>query len=222
MYYTVYKITNKINEKIYIGVHQTRDLDDGYYGSGKSLRRAIEKYGIENFEKEILYLCESPEEMFAKEAEIVNEGFIARDDTYNLKVGGTGGWDYVNRVGANLYYDEFGKCMNGNPENLPPGNKVKELLIKRGLWEKHKSKLSRAMKKWCANNNNSFLGRTHTEETKRKIGEKNSKHQSGKGNSQYGTCWIYSEEEKRSMKIKKEELASYVKLGWKKGRKMKF
>lgn len=50
MKYTIYKITNKVTGKIYIGKHQTEDLNDGYMGSGKLLKRAQEKYGINSFE----------------------------------------------------------------------------------------------------------------------------------------------------------------------------
>ncbi len=41
MYYVIYKTTNLVNGKFYIGKHQTNDLNDGYIGSGKILRLAI-------------------------------------------------------------------------------------------------------------------------------------------------------------------------------------
>ena len=68
MFYTVYRITNKLNGKFYVGKHQTSDLDDGYMGSGKLIRQAISKYGLENFHKEILFVFDNEEEMNAKEA----------------------------------------------------------------------------------------------------------------------------------------------------------
>ena len=94
MFYTIYQIRNKIDNKIYIGKHQTTDLDDNYMGSGKHLKRAQEKYGLDQFEKTILYMFDNENEMNAKEVELVNEEFCAREDTYNISLGGIGGSRY--------------------------------------------------------------------------------------------------------------------------------
>ena len=92
MYYTIYKITNKINNKIYIGAHATNNLNDNYMGSGIKIKKSIKKYGIDNFKKEIMYYLESYEEMFKKEKEIITKDFLMREDVYNLAYGGDGGF----------------------------------------------------------------------------------------------------------------------------------
>lgn len=91
MIHIIYKTTNKIDGKVYVGAHSTDDLNDGYFGSGKYLKSAVKKYGIENFEREVLFIFDSKEEMFSKERELVNEEFIVCNNTYNIKVGGSGG-----------------------------------------------------------------------------------------------------------------------------------
>lgn len=86
----VYKTTNKINGKIYIGVH-TRD-DINYLGSGIKLRRAIAKYGKENFLRETLAEFDTPEEAFEIEERYICL-YNSRNDTvgYNISHGGKGG-----------------------------------------------------------------------------------------------------------------------------------
>lgn len=93
MKYIVYKTTNKLNGKVYVGVHRTNpDIFDGYLGCGavmsksntikskgrpdKGIGAAIKKYGPENFIRETLFEYPDTEEgcaqAYAKEAEIVN------------------------------------------------------------------------------------------------------------------------------------------------------
>ncbi len=89
MFYYIYKITNINSHKIYIGSHQTNNLEDGYFGSGIYLKRSIAKNGIEQFKKEILEFCSSKEEMHKRETEMLQQ--IQNDDTYNLKHCALGG-----------------------------------------------------------------------------------------------------------------------------------
>jgi len=73
MNYIVYKITNIVNNKIYIGIHKTKNIDDGYFGSGSLLKKAIEKYGKLNFVLDILYYCNSEQQMLDKERDLIKE-----------------------------------------------------------------------------------------------------------------------------------------------------
>lgn len=92
-YYTIYKITNKINGKFYIGKHITEDLNDNYMGSGKLIKKAIEKYGIENFEKEIIKIYDNEYDMNIAESLLID---LSDKHSYNLQPGGNGSWNYIN------------------------------------------------------------------------------------------------------------------------------
>jgi len=94
-YFTIYKITNLINEKFYIGKHITKNLNDNYYGSGKIIRSAIKKYGKENFSKEVICLCNNIEEMNELEKYLISENLKRNTSNYNLGPGGDGGWEVL-------------------------------------------------------------------------------------------------------------------------------
>lgn len=215
MFYYLYKITNLVNGKIYVGVHKTSDLNDGYMGSGKVILRALKRYGTNNFKKEILEQFDCAEAMFAREKEIVTEEFLARKDTYNLRRGGFGGFDHINKTNKNLY----GK--NGQPgfgaENLSSGKEMIIRLKAAGRYEKYAKDMAHTIKETYRNGRiNAFKGMKHTPDTKRKIGEKNSKTQSGDRNSQFGSVWITNGSGNK--KIRKTDP---VPEGWKQGRIMK-
>jgi hypothetical protein len=87
-FYILYKTTNLLNNKTYIGIHKTDNLEDGYLGSGLALKIAIKKYGKVNFKREILEFLDSYEELLERESILVNEEWVIDDNNYNLKTGG--------------------------------------------------------------------------------------------------------------------------------------
>jgi group I intron endonuclease len=209
MYYTVYKITNKINGKFYIGTHKTKRLDDNYAGSGKYLKHAQEKYGIENFSKEILFVYDNAEEMYAKEADIVNEEFLAEENTYNLKLGGYGGFDYLNDWKENPTHskDHLKKMSDSVHIDVKRNSASKAL-------EKYVELIAANGGKQWFDHPKGFLGKQHSDETIDKIKNSLQGHGSGDKNSQFGTIWITNGSD-----CKKIKSSSEIPHGWRKGRK---
>lgn len=212
MKYTIYKTTNKVNKKIYIGFHITENPEDDYLGSGTALQRAITKYGKEAFEKEVLFVFDNPEDMFAKEAELVTEEFLTRPDVYNIKLGGLGGWDFVNK----------NKLTNWDHINKTGKNPS---CSKDSVFRKfHIERIREGILKARQNNPEkfhyipTFLGNKHTEKTKKRIGEANKK-MIGDKNGAFGTCWVTNEKENK--RIPKENLNEYENKGFRKGRIIK-
>jgi hypothetical protein len=218
MFYTVYQVVNKINGKIYIGKHQTKDLEDGYMGSGKILRRAQEKYGVENFEKQILHVFETEEEMNLKEKELVTEEFCLLESTYNLCEGGKGGFGYINSSGIRNGFEsrtDDSKTRTAILKSSARGRQTqKKLWLERGEWYDKNAKMrSDSVRKFIEENGHWWAGKTHTKESKQKIGLTNSILQSGSKNSQFGSMWITNGTENK--KIKSIDI---IPDGWHKGR----
>lgn len=87
----IYETTNLINGKKYIGKH-IGEIDDNYLGSGLLLKRAINKYGKENFTKKILYIATDLKELNEKEKEYIDKAnAVKSDEYYNIHEGGDGG-----------------------------------------------------------------------------------------------------------------------------------
>lgn len=96
MYHLVYKITNMITGRYYIGKHSTKNPDDKYMGSSKALKEDVDFYGYENFQKIILLEAESEEEALEYEAKLVTTEMINNPRTYNQTLGGRGSWTNPN------------------------------------------------------------------------------------------------------------------------------
>lgn len=117
MYHFIYKTTNLVNGKIYIGKHSSKTLDDNYLGSGVVLQKAILKYGRENFKREILELFDTSDEALIRESEIVTKEFINRPDVYNAKPGGKGGW-HITEISQETR-DKIGNIHRGRIRTQP-------------------------------------------------------------------------------------------------------
>lgn len=90
LYYFLYKTTNLINNKYYYSVYSTDNINDGYLGSGTVLRHAFEKYGKENFHREIIKFFDNADDMFQAERETITESMVNDPNCYNIKSGGLG------------------------------------------------------------------------------------------------------------------------------------
>lgn len=88
MYYFIYETVNIINGKKYRGYHSTKNIDDGYIGSGSAIKSAINKYGKENFIRIILEFCDSLDSVIIREKFYVNEEWVKDRNNYNLTTGG--------------------------------------------------------------------------------------------------------------------------------------
>ena len=132
----IYVVENLINHKKYVGFHSTDNLNDGYMGSGIALKRAIKKYGLENFNRFILEECDfsnwqERERFWIKELKTFGEG-------YNLTIGGDGSLGLV--------------LSEETKSKISMANKGREIS------EEHRKKLSKykhiawnkGLKGWCS------------------------------------------------------------------------
>ena len=170
MYY-IYRITNKVNGKTYIGKHKYKKLNDNYMGSGVHLRRAQKKYGIGNFEKKVLVFNISKLE----HANLLEETFIAaerekvsRGNFYHKSDGGDGG-----NGGANKGKTPWNKGKHQSEETK---RKISEAKKGKPAWNKgwHLSEeQKRHLSEINTGSNNPNYGRhyKHSEETRQKISD---------------------------------------------------
>jgi hypothetical protein len=196
----IYRIACLINNRYYIGMHSTSNLDDDYFGGGIKIKNSIKKYGKENHTREMLEFFTTREDLVKREIELVNEDLLKDPLCMNINLGGDGGWLLEwQRKGAKATNEKNWK----DPRFIEKIKKVGSKTFKR-LWEENKLSTP------------DWTGKTHSEESKLKIGISNSGKQKGERNSQFGTFWINNGEINK--KIKKEGLTLYETKGWKRGR----
>ncbi len=211
MYY-IYQTTNLVNNKIYIGVHCSNNIqNDNYLGSGKLIKLAIKKYGEDNFKRKILCQFLFKQEAYKMQKQIVNEEFLKRKDIYNIKIGGRGGWfgkgiitvkdPKTNKIFQINKNDQ--KWLNKQLVGITKGSNLNTIAAKDENGNKFKIKTQQFYK---LKQKGTVFG--VTKGTKMPTG-----FAVGQKNSQYGTMWITNG--RQNKKIKKDQV---ILQGWRKGR----
>ncbi len=196
MFGYIYKTTNLINGKMYIGKHECQKFDfEKYKGSGILLTKAFKKYGKQNFKCELLKsinnvptICESLEELNASE-KYYTEYYkcVESENFYNLKEGGDGGAgprseetkELLRKANADKCYVNDGKiCLRIKLKDL-------DNYLQKGFVQ-------------------GFLPYTRSESFKQKIAEGNR-----------NKCCIHKGD--KQTRVLKTELDSYLNDGWELG-----
>lgn len=227
-YNFIYKTTNLINGKIYVGQHRTDNLEDGYIGRGirrkinnnkrGGFHNAVFKYGYDNFKREILEFCcinniDEREEYWINFLDSSN-----RKIGYNLTKKAGGG--YINEEtylklsklykGRKLSVEQKEKISVANKGKSRPNTETQKLKISiantgKVRSENIKIKISNTLKNKYASLEliHPMKGRKHSEESKMKnrlahLGKKASKETKEKI-SVAGKGRVMSEENKKKL-----------------------
>lgn len=117
----IYKITNSINYKIYIG--KTINLQKRIAKYKRSLKKessqniikSMKKYGFENFMFEIIYECESLDELNDKEKYFINSFNSMNEEVgYNMTSGGDGGDTLSKHINKEMIFKKRNEKYRGN------------------------------------------------------------------------------------------------------------
>lgn len=185
MFY-IYRITNLVNGKTYIGQHKYKETPyDGYMGSGYNIKRAYKKHGIENFKKEILVFNISER----KYVDLLEKTFIASErekvgieNCYNIADGGQGGnigarneeWrrkqsdSHKGRYPSKETKRKISEALKGEPKTEEWKRNISESLKGKHKSEEHRKKTSEALKGRTPWNKGKHFGHL-SDETKEKL-----------------------------------------------------
>ncbi len=162
MYHIVYLSTNLINGKRYIGDHSADNINDNYFGSGVLIKKAIKKYRKENFKKEILEWFSTKEEAFNAQEKYIIQYNTLIPNGYNISLKGghqvrnSLNEETINRLKRRIISEETRE-------------KIRKSWIKRKIEKPTSKETKEKMSLSRIGKNNSFYGKHHSEETKKKL-----------------------------------------------------
>ena len=192
-YGCIYKTTNLINGKMYIGqtTYPERVINKKYFGSGIAINNAINKYGRSNFKSEIICYAKDKEELNLLEQQNIIRYITISPNGYNLMSGGAQGGrhgeDSRKRISENNLGEKNGMYsvrllgdkngMYGKTHTQSVRDIISLNNLGKSLSEESKRKISESntgkkrSEKFCKRNSEINKGKSLSEETKRKISE---------------------------------------------------
>ena len=166
MIFFIYKTTNLINGRSYVGQHRTDNLNDGYFGSGTLIKNSLKKYGKENFKREILFRSADGSDLCEKEAY-----FIEKHKTH------------IDQGGYNLMFGDKSSIFHSDATKRKISDSTSG--VRNPFFGKQHSKESKSKmrgkrestSKWRKENQfgdkNPFFGKNHSDEHKDKMRKMN-------------------------------------------------
>jgi group I intron endonuclease len=217
----IYEIKNRINNKIYVGKHSKCNTNKefqqtNYWGSGTYIKRAIKRYGIENFEKSVIVENIINEDELDKYERLYIEKKNSKvPNGYNLTDGGEGLLNPSEKTRKLLSEHQIGEKNHrfGKSPSQQQRDKVSQTLINTLQSKEQREKMAERMK----GEKNSMFGKTgensphfgivKSKEHKRKLSETHK----GKNNGMYGKTFYEVWIEKYGKEIADEKWEKWMK-----------
>jgi|SRR5579859_1085076 len=209
MHHLLYKTTNILNNRFYVGMHSTKNPKDRYLGSGKRIKYEIQKYGKENFKREILEEFPTRKALEDAEAEVVNEELLSDPLCLNLKNGGEGGGRIWNSNHAKKFHRAGWEAMHRNKDHVAAGlksGKTREKRNQEGLYPP-------------GTFTSHFGGMQHSEKSRAQMKNTHARnaHQRAEKNSNFGKRNACVNKDGKNKRIPLDQLEMFITDGWTKG-----
>jgi group I intron endonuclease len=190
----IYKITNTVNNKVYIGQTKhslSKRKHQHKYNKSTAIGAAIRKYGQDNFIFEVLEQCFSHDHMNEREIFWIKEYDCLAPKGYNLVSGG-----FSREEMSEETREKYKKINLGRKRTEETRNRIRIAKLGKKATEEHVQKQREGMKKRYSEYCHHMLGKTLSEETRKKIGESNKRSMLLNKNGKYGKGKMHTEESK--------------------------
>lgn len=220
----IYETTNLINGNKYIGQKKSNKfLGNSYLGSGMIFVKAVNKYGKENFNVELICFCDTKKDLDAAERFYISQANAVKSSNYyNIGIGGQGGELFKGHMHSEASRNLMSNKRKGKrtlPEDFHQTEYQKHCMRMmskidgnpmKGKKHTEETKLKMRLNHYdCRKENNSFYGKHHTEETKKRISETSKGRNAGK-------LWINNGVTRKL--VYKDQLQQYLDNGYKLGK----